>query len=361
MVFTIAKKKKESIKISFIDSPSSEDVTGSLIYISTPNHKFLVDAGLHQTNDRYEDFLINNRKYKEFKPKELDYVFITHSHSDHMNLLPKLFKDGCNARVIITEGTLEIIKDMMTDCAEINERDIVIINNQHDKKYEALYDIDDVHNTMNHIVEFPMKEKIKIDDELSFELIPSGHLLGSCQVLLYLTVNNITKTVLVTGDIGNKIVGNRFVGEYKQVKNSDYVIAESTYGDKPDIKTGRKERKNDLEKFKSIIDTQIHDLKGRVIIPSFAQSRSAQLVLMVYQLYKDSDWKPKVYIDSPLAIKLFKDYENCLDGKDKEDFDEMLHSGMFHFVKEPVDSKTLVASNEPCLLYLFHPDSFHNP
>ena len=87
-----------------------------------------------------------------------------------------------------------------------------------------------------------------------------------------------------------------------------------------------------------------------MIIPSFAQSRSAQLVLMVYQLYKDSDWKPKVYIDSPLAIKLFKDYENCLDGKDKEDFDEMLHSGMFHFVKEPVDSKTLVASNEPCLI-----------
>lgn len=118
MVFTIAKKKKDFIKISFIDSPSSEDVTGSLIYISTPNHKFLVDAGLYQTNDRYEDFLVNNRKYKEFKPKELDYAFITHSHSDHMNLLPKLFKDGCNARVIITEGTSEIIKDMMTDCAE---------------------------------------------------------------------------------------------------------------------------------------------------------------------------------------------------------------------------------------------------
>ena len=239
---------------------------------------------------------------------------------------------------------------MAEDCAEINERDVLIINNQHDKHYESLYDLNDVHNMINHTVEFPMEEKIKIDDELSFELIPSGHLLGSCQVLLYLTVNNITKTVLVTGDIGNKIVGNRFVGEYKQVKNADYVITESTYGDKPDIKTGRKERKNDLEKFKSIIDAQIHDLKGRVIIPSFAQSRSAQLVLMVYQLYKDSNWKPKVYIDSPLAIKLFKDYENCLDGKDKEDFDEMLHSGMFHFVKEPVDSKTLVASNEPCLI-----------
>lgn len=350
MVFTIAKKKKDSIRISFVDSPSSEDVTGSLIYISTPNHKFLVDAGLYQTNDRYEDFLVNNCKYKEFKPKELDYVFITHNHGDHCLLLPKLFKDGCKANVIIADGSAEVLKDMAEDCAEINERDVILINNQHSKHYESLYDLNDVHNMMNHTIEFPMEEKIKIDDELSFELIPSGHLLGSCQVLLHLTVNNVTKTILVTGDIGNKIVGNRFVGEYKQVKNADYVIAESTYGDKPDIKTGRKERKNDLEKFKSIIDTQIHDLKGRVIIPSFAQSRSAQLVLMVYQLYKNNDWKPKVYIDSPLAIKLFKDYENCLDGKDKEDFDEMLHSGMFHFVKESMDSKTLVASNEPCLI-----------
>ena len=167
MVFTIAKKKKDSIKISFIDSPSSEDVTGSLIFISTPNHKFIVDAGLYQTNDRYEDFLVNNRKYKEFKPKELDYVFITHNHGDHCLLLPKLFKDGCKANVIIADGSAEVLKDMAEDCAEINERDVLIINNQHDKHYESLYDLNDVHNMTNHTVGFPMEEKIKIDDELS--------------------------------------------------------------------------------------------------------------------------------------------------------------------------------------------------
>ena len=333
-----------------MDSPSSEDVTGSLIFISTPDHKILVDAGLHQTNDRYEDFLVNNRKYREFKAKELDYIFITHTHADHCLLLPKLYKEGCNAQIIISDGSGQIYKDMAEDCAEINERDVLFINSQHNKNYMPLYDLSDVEKSVNHMTEFSVNRKIKLDDSLSFELIPAGHLLGSCQVLLYLTYNNLTKTILVTGDIGNKVVKNRFVGEYQQVSKADIVIAESTYGDKPDIKTGKKERKNDLEKFKSIIERQIHEMKGRVIVPSFSQSRMQQLALMVYQMYKDSEWKPKVYIDSPLSIRIFNDYEACLEGQDKDDLDELINSGMFTFVKEPEKSKALVASNEPCLV-----------
>ena len=293
---------------------------------------------------------MNNRKYREFKAKELDYIFITHTHADHCLLLPKLYKEGCNAQIIISDESGQIYKDMAEDCAEINERDVLFINSQNNKNYMPLYDLSDVEKSVNHMTEFLVNRKIKLDDSLSFELIPAGHLLGSCQVLLYLTYNNVTKTILVTGDIGNKIVKNRFVGEYQQVSKADIVIAESTYGDKPDIKTGKKERKNDLEKFKSIIERQIHEMKGRVIVPSFSQSRMQQLALMVYQMYKDSEWKPKVYIDSPLSIRIFNDYEFCLEGQDKDDLNELINSGMFTFVKEPEKSKALVASNEPCLV-----------
>lgn len=293
---------------------------------------------------------MNNRKYREFKAKELDYIFITHTHADHCLLLPKLYKEGCNAQIIISDGSGQIYKDMAEDCAEINERDVLFINSQHNKNYMPLYDLSDVEKSVNYMTEFSVNRKIELDDSLSFELIPAGHLLGSCQVLLYLTYNNLTKTILVTGDIGNKVVKNRFVGEYQQVSKADIVIAESTYGDKPDIKTGKKERKNDLEKFKSIIERQIHEMKGRVIVPSFSQSRMQQLALMVYQMYKDSEWKPKVYIDSPLSIRIFNDYEACLEGQDKDDLDELINSGMFTFVKEPEKSKALVASNEPCLV-----------
>lgn len=333
-----------------MDSPSSEDVTGSLIFISTPNYKILVDAGLHQTNDRYEDFLVNNRKYKEFKPKDIDYIFITHNHADHCLLTPKLYKEGCKAEIILVCGTTSVLKDMAEDCAEINERDVLLINNQHDKSYSPLYGLNDVYNILNHVIEYPINERIKLNEEISFELIPSGHLLGSCQVMLYFKIGSTTKSLLVTGDIGNRIINNRFVGKYQQVEKCDYVIGESTYGDKPDIKTGHKERKNDLEKFKSIIETQIHEMNGRVVIPSFAQSRIQQLALMIHEMYKDSEWKPKVYIDSPLSIKIFNDYKDCLEGKDKQDFNEMLESNMFTFVKESEDSKALVSSKEPCLI-----------
>ena len=294
--------------------------------------------------------MVNNRKFKEFKPKDIDIIFITHVHGDHSLLNPKLYKEGCRAATIVSNGSKQVLKDMAYDCAQINERDILVINSQHNKNYSPLYGIEDVNKMLEYTLEKPINEKIYVNDELSFELIPSGHLLGSCQVKLYITIDGLTKTILITGDLGNKVIKNHFVGEYQQVDYADLVIGESTYGDRPDLKTGLKERKNDLEKFKSIIETQIHELKGRVVIPSFAQSRLQQLVLMIYEMYKDSDWKPKVYIDSPLSIKIFEDYDECLDGEDKVLFDEMIQSNMFTFVKESEDSKALVESDEPCVI-----------
>ena len=349
MVITIGKKKKD-IKVSFVDEPASEDVTGSAVYIETPNHKMLLDYGLAQSNDKYEDFLVNNRRTKEFKAKDIDIVFISHLHGDHCLGCLKLYKNGFRGATVIPSGNYNIFKTMATDSAFISERDILVINSQHNKKYEPLYSIDDVNTMLEHTIEKPIGEKVYIDDELSFEFIPSGHLLYGCQIILYITVDNVTKVIGYTGDIGNPKVENHFVGKLEQIKNVDLLIGETTYGDRPDLKTGNKERKNDLNKLKSIIDTQVHEMNGRVLIPSFAQSRIQQLALMIYELYKNSDWKPKVYIDSPLAIQIFKDYEEVLDGKDKKLFDELLKWDNLIFVKESEESKSLVSSSEPCVI-----------
>ena len=345
----MAKKKKE-IKVSFVDEPASEDVTGSGVYIESPNHKILLDYGLEQSNDNYEDFLVNNRKTKEFKPKDLDFVFVSHMHGDHCLLVPKLYKNGFKGATIVPCGNLGIYKTMAMDSAYISERDILVINSQHNKKYQALYSEQDVNTMMEYTLAKPIGEKIYIDDELSFEFIPSGHLLYSCQIVLYITIGGLTKTILYTGDIGNYKIHNYFVGKLEKVKSADLVIGEATYGDRPDLKTGNKERKNDLNKLKSIIDTQVKEMNGRVVIPSFAQSRIQQLALMIYDLYKNSEWQPKVYIDSPLAISIFKDYEEVLDGDEKKIFDELLKWNNLIFVKESEQSKSLVSSNEPCVI-----------
>jgi metallo-beta-lactamase family protein len=352
VVRKIAKKKnKEGIRISFVDEPASEDVTGSGVLVETPNHKILLDYGLAQSNDRYEDFLINNRKTKEFKAKDVDLIFISHLHADHCLKTPKLFKDGCNAGVIVSKGSLGVLKTMAVDSALISERDTLIINSQHNKKYSPIYSVDDVNAMIEHTLEMNVNEKIYIDEELSFQLIPSGHLLGGVQIVLYITVNGITKTIGYTGDIGNREIENYFVGKFQPIECfCDVLIGESTYGDRPDLKTSKKERKNDLDKLKSIIDTQIKEMKGRVLIPSFAQSRVQQLTLMIYQLYKNEKWQPKVYIDSPLAISIFKEYEQVLEDEEKKLFDELLKWDNLVFVKESEESKSLVSSQEPCLI-----------
>lgn len=344
-------KKKDKITVSFIDEPASEDVTGSGVLIKTPNHTILLDYGLAQSNNKYDDFLVNNRKTKEFKAKDVDLIFISHMHSDHALLTPKLYKDGCSGATIISSGSKRVLKTMAEDSCYISERDILVINNQHGKNYKPLYDIDNVNSMLEHTLEFPVNRLITIDEEISFELIPSGHLLGGCQIILHITIDNVKRSILYTGDIGNKEIHNYFVGEYQPIEQFvDLAICESTYGDRPDLKTGEKERNNDLQKLKSIIDTQIRDLKGRVVVPTFAQSRCQQLALMVYELYKNEEWQPKVYIDSPLSIAIFKEYSDILEDEEKEKFDELVKWDKLIFVNESEESKSLVSSKEPCLV-----------
>lgn len=333
-----------------MDEAASEDVTGSCVYIETPNHKLLLDCGLHQSNNKLDDFIENNKKPVKYKPKDIDIVFISHLHGDHCLAVPKLYANGFSGATVIPNNSKEIFKVMATDSVYIAERDTLVINNQYNKKYKPIYDASDVNTMLDHTIEKPIGEKIYIDDELSFMFISSGHLLYGCQIMLYITINGLTKTILYTGDIGNSKIDNKFVGRLDRVSTCDLLIGESTYGDRSDIKTGSKERENDLNKLKSVIDTQIKEMNGRVLIPSFAQSRIQQLALMVYELYRDSEWQPKVYIDSPLAISIFNEYEQVLTGEEKEQFVKLLKWDKLIFVKESEDSKTLVSSDEPCLI-----------
>ena len=91
------KKKQNNIRVSFVDEPAAMDVTGSMVYVKTDTHNILIDAGLHQSNSKYDDFLVNKRRFKEFKPKDIDYIFISHLHADHVFLSPRLYKEGCSA------------------------------------------------------------------------------------------------------------------------------------------------------------------------------------------------------------------------------------------------------------------------
>ena len=339
----MAKKKGEGIKISFADSMSAKDVTGSCTYIETPNHKILVDCGLYQSDNLIDDFKINKRHFKAFKPKELDVVFVTHEHLDHLGLIPRLYMEGYGGSIIMAKNNFEVSIPMLRDSAYITERDTTLINKQRGTSYKPLYTVEDANIATAHIMEYPYREKIKIDDELSFELFDAGHLLGSAQIKLYITVNNITRTILFTGDIGNDHVDNRFVGQLDRVENADLVIAESTYGDRTTLKTTTKERNNDLEKLETIIENVVINSHGRVLIPVFAQCRSQQLLLMIYKLFKDKPNAPEFYLDSPLSVDITKVYEHILNEEDKKDLRDAISWEHIHLVEDVEESMILVS------------------
>jgi metallo-beta-lactamase family protein len=342
--------KKENMKISFVDSMSAEDVTGSSVLVEAPNCKILLDCGFYQSNDKKKDFLINKRNAKEYKPKDLDFVFACHTHYDHIGKIPKIYKEGFCGKTIVPNGSKEIMKRMFIDCAYINERDIEIINKQEGTNYYPLYSNEDIDYCYNYIYEYDINKKIKINDEISFMFIPSGHLLNACQLLLWITYDNITKCIGYTSDIGNKYIDNKFVGKFEPLEKCDILIGESTYGDRKDLKIKNKERKNDYEKLKSIIDTQVIQMNGRLIIPSFAQSRPLQVIGMIYDLYKDTEFSCKVYLDSPLAIDLLKLVENNLIGEELDYYKNLLNWSNLVLVKESEDSKLLSRSKESCII-----------
>lgn len=348
----MGKKKDEKVVVSFEDSMSSIDVTGSMIYVKTPNHNILLDVGMHQSNDRYSDYQINNRKFKGFKPKEIDYIFVSHQNADHVCLGSLVYKRGCKGTTIISKGSYGIMKKMVEDSTYITVRDASNMSDKENKNVLPIYDEEDTALYLSHTIEATVGEIHKIDDELSYKFIGAGHILGACQIILYITINGATKRIGYTGDIGNPHIGNKFVGTFEPITEQlSLCIGEATYGDRPDLKVGKKVRKTDLNKLKSIIDTQVNDLHGRVIIPSFAQSRQQSIAYMIYSLYKDNEeFQPKVYIDSPLGISIFEEYLEVLEGSEKEEFKKMMDWKNLIFVRESEDSKALVQSNEPCVV-----------
>lgn len=349
--FPMPKKKKQNILVSFIDEPAAEGVTGSLVYVETPNHKILLDAGFYQSNDTKTDYDINNRCFKGFKLKQIDTIILSHNHGDHIFLTPILYKKGCNAKTYIPKDSSAILKAMLLDCAYINERDTETLNKRLNKEFEPLFNNDDVEYFMNQVTELPVKQKIKIDDELTIQFIYSGHLTKGCQIELYITCNNRTQKILYTGDLGNKYIPQPFTETLEYVEKANLVIGESTYGNRKDLKTTMKERQEDLNKLKQLIEDQVIEKKGRLLIPVFAQARAQTLAFLLFKLFgKDKNFKTKIYIDSPLACKVFDIFPNILDGKELETFNEMLEWENFVFIRESVDSKALVQSKEPCII-----------
>lgn len=344
-------KNKDKVKISFVGENATE-VTGSMTLIEFNKRKILVDAGLYQGNNIANDYKINSRNPKEFKPKEIEYIFLTHIHIDHSSLIPKLYKDGCTAKIIVVKDSKAFMVELLKDSAYIHSKDAEYLTRKSKtkKEFEPLYTQDDVDMALSYIEEFNFNEIFKLDDELEFQFIPAGHIIRSAQIEIFIKQKAHKYKILFTGDLGNIIFDKPFCETFQRVDTANVVVGECTYS-KQDRSVSGSTRDKDIEKIKSVISQVCLNQNGRLIIPSFSLDRSQMMLKILYDIYgKDKDFKIPIVLDSPLSIKLTDIYNEVLEGKNHKILQEVLSWKNLRIISDVQESKVCVRDKSPKII-----------
>ena len=334
------------MKIQF--NGAARTVTGSCFLVELGDVKFLVDCGAFQGYD-VED--LNNEAFP-FDPASIDYVFLTHAHYDHCGRLPKLVKHGFKGRIISTQPTRDLAKIVLLDSAKIQQEDFegwevrAKKNNSVDEEgieaNKPMYSEIDVEATMELFEIYPYGNSVKLRDNLEFRMRDAGHILGSSMFELWVkTEAGRDRKLVFSGDIGQP--GARIIKDPDYIREADYVICESTYGNRL-----HKSKDETVLELLSIIK-KAQEEGGNILIPSFAIERTQEL-LYELNLFVENNLLEnlEVYLDSPMASKateVFKMYPNFYD----EDARRLLEKGdnPFEFpgfkITESVDdSKRLI-------------------
>ena len=163
-------KNTKKIKVSFLGE-AANDVTGSMILVESSQRKILIECGLYQScKSVNENYRINNAKF-DFKPQQIDYVFLPHLHADHSCRMPLLFKRGGSPRIIGVKDTKNMLRILLEDSARIMQSDVMEMEKKSGKVYSPIYTQDDVGNCLEHYEEYPIGEVIKLDDFVKFQYI----------------------------------------------------------------------------------------------------------------------------------------------------------------------------------------------
>ena len=342
-------KSKNKIRVSFIGE-SSSDVTGSCIYIQTPNRQILLECGLYQScGSTLENYKINNKHFS-FKPKDIDYVFVMHNHADHLCLTPRLYAKGCKAQMIMPQGSSQIAEILLRDSANIMQADAEELSDKFKRNYFPIYTDSDVDLCLKYYTEYPIGEVITLDEYVKFRFIPSGHILNSAQLELWITEGNVTKKIGYTSDLGNINIKKYYTNNFEPITKCDVLIGETTYARESKI-ASMKMREKDLEKLESAIRQTCIEDRARVLLPVFANDRCQNMLHYLYDIFGNDDtFDIPILIDSPMAKRCCDAYCNILEGDEALKWKEVLKWKNVHFVESHIESREWRDTNCPAVV-----------
>ncbi len=329
------------MKLTFLGA--THEVTGSHTLLEwLPGRYLLVDYGMTQGDDEYEN------EELPVSPSAIEYVLLTHAHIDHSGLLPLLVKQGFRGTIYATAETANLCEIMLTDSANIQESEAMSRTKKNQRvglpEVEPLYTQEDAAAALRLFRPCAYGRIYDVDEGLSIRFTDIGHLLGSAAIECFLAEGGEKRTMVFSGDVGN--THQPILNDPKPVPAADYLLLESTYGDRlHDVRTDP-------------IPTLVEILRktfsrgGTVIIPSFAVGRTQEL-LYFFREIKQKNLLPEfpdfpVYVDSPMANQataVFLQCDvSCLDAETREVMRQGENPIWFdglHTVTETADSKLL--------------------
>ena len=297
------------MKLTFLGA--AHEVTGSCTLVEAAGHRFLVDCGMEQGRDTYEN------EDLPCAPGEIEAVLITHAHIDHSGRLPYLYKNGFRGPIFATDATTDLCDIMLEDSAHIQEQEAEWKNRKAQRSgrepVEPDYTVQDALAVMEQFAPQPYGKPVEVLDGVEATFTDVGHLLGSASITLRIRENGRTETIVFSGDIGNR--NQPMLRDPQYLTTADYVVMESTYGNrshgpKPDY----------VGELAAVIQ-RTFDRGGNVVIPSFAVGRTQEMLYFIRQIKAEGRVKGhgefEVYVDSPLANKsttIFREnYSECFD------------------------------------------------
>lgn len=281
------------MKITFIGA--THEVTGSCYYLEAAGKKFLVDCGMEQGPDYYENQEI------PVKGSDLDFVLLTHAHMDHSGNLPAIYAKGFQGPVYATQATCHLCDIMLRDSAHIQMFEAEWRNRkgrrQGKPEFIPAYTMEDALGVLQNFVPCPYEKTITPAEGIRVRFVDAGHLLGSASIEVIINEDEKEKKIVFSGDIGN--LNQPLIKDPVYLHDADYVVMESTYGDR-----SHGDRPDYVGLLSEVIQ-RTFDRGGSVIIPSFAVGRTQEMLYFIRQIKEEGRVHGhdnfKVYVDSPLA------------------------------------------------------------
>ena len=286
------------MKIHFCGAASG--VTGSCHLITTKNHKILLDCGQFQGGKAQEAL---NYEPFPFNPSEIDYVILSHAHIDHCGRIPLLVQRGFKGVIYCTDATADLVDVMLKDSGYIHEKEAEWKNRKAERAgkplVKPLYTYNDAVESLKYIKPVLYDQLIELNEDMKVVFNDAGHILGSSIVELWVSEDDNVSKLVFSGDLGVK--GRPILRDPVIIKKADYVIMETTYGNRL--------HEQNTKSIEDLMNIVVKTIKrgGTVVIPSFAVGRTQELIYEFNRFYEEREEYRKilenlmVYVDSPMA------------------------------------------------------------